>query len=266
MGASLASFVATIAVALWALFLRLRRSSLTRPVHVGASGLLVTTNVMVDLYAARVPGGVVLFDTGIDPSGKVVDALLAAVDATRSDVTDVFLTHAHPDHVGAAHLFRDTRIHAGAADLPYYERSARWSRPAVRAFEAIVGSPRVRPSHLLVGVCAVPVGDGTESVHAFPMPGDTPGAYAFVFRRALIAGDGLVRRGGELTLSPAWTMEDPPQNRSSVRELVRATRALDLAYVCSSHGGFAALDATHAELEALARTTVRSMEAPERAS
>lgn len=266
MGARLASFVAAIAVAVWALFVRLRRSSFTKPVHVGASGLLVSTNVMVDLYAARVPGGVVLFDTGIDPSGKMVDALLAAVDATRTDVTDVFLTHAHPDHVGAAHLFGETRIHAGAADLPYYERSARWSRPAVRAFEAIVGSPRVRPSHLLVGVSAVPVGDGTESVQAFPMPGDTPGAYAFVFRGALIAGDGLVRRDGELTLSPSWTMEDPPQNRRSVRELVRATRALDLAYVCSSHGGFAALDPTHAELEALAGEAASIDALPARAS
>src|SRR5882724_4259170 len=68
---------------------------------VGATALLkpdfvVVTNAMgIGLYAARVAPGphVILFDAGLDPQGRPIDALLRALGAGRDDVTDVFLTH-----------------------------------------------------------------------------------------------------------------------------------------------------------------------------
>src|SRR6516162_249469 len=54
----------------------------------------------MSVYAARIGSHVVVFDTGADPEGRPVDAALSALGASRRDVTDVFITHAHSDHTG----------------------------------------------------------------------------------------------------------------------------------------------------------------------
>ncbi|MBL8609627.1 MAG: MBL fold metallo-hydrolase [Myxococcales bacterium] len=221
----------------YALVVRLRRGAASRPRAVGGSGVWVISNAIVDMYAVRVSGGVVLFDTGLDPRGRAVDRLLAALDATRDDVTDVFLTHAHPDHVGGAALLPRARVHAGAADAAFFERRAGFRHGAVRLFGRLVPAPPVRVDDRVDAEREIPVGDGTERVRAIPMPGDTPGALAFLVRRVLVVGDGFVRRGDSFTLSPSWTLEDPEANARSVVRLLGRARELAVTHVCTSHGG-----------------------------
>ncbi len=50
------------------------------------------------VLAARVGSRILLFDSGPDPSGKGLDALLGSMGAARADVTDIFITHGHWDH------------------------------------------------------------------------------------------------------------------------------------------------------------------------
>src|SRR5687767_9731120 len=68
------------------------------------------------VVAARVGTKVVLFDAGMDEQGRAVDALLKFLEASRGDVSDIFLTHGHPDHIAAVNLFPAARVHAGAAE------------------------------------------------------------------------------------------------------------------------------------------------------
>src|SRR3954447_2983059 len=89
--------------------------------HIPA-GALGPEPVILDVRAYLVPhgSGVVLVDTGMDPTGQALDDALSQVDAAWSDVSHVLLTHAHPDHVGALdHVRRravDAVLQAGPAD------------------------------------------------------------------------------------------------------------------------------------------------------
>jgi glyoxylase-like metal-dependent hydrolase (beta-lactamase superfamily II) len=63
------------------------------------------------VYAARTPGGVVLVDLGWWGHERAVARALADLGAGPADVTDVFLTHAHRDHVAAWRTVRHARFH-----------------------------------------------------------------------------------------------------------------------------------------------------------
>lgn len=55
----------------------------------------------VDALLVRMPGLVVLIDTGLGPKiGGVLMASLAKAGVAPADVTDVLVTHGHPDHIG----------------------------------------------------------------------------------------------------------------------------------------------------------------------
>src|SRR5262249_49408704 len=80
--------------------LRAGRDKVGQAAEVKPGFATVTNAAGISLFAARVADGphVILFDTGLDPEGRPIDAVLAQLKATRADVTDVFLTHAHVDH------------------------------------------------------------------------------------------------------------------------------------------------------------------------
>jgi glyoxylase-like metal-dependent hydrolase (beta-lactamase superfamily II) len=69
--------------------------------HIPA-GMLGPDPVDMDVRCFVVPhgSGVVLVDTGVEPDRGRIAAGLAAAGAAWADVSDVVLTHNHPDHVG----------------------------------------------------------------------------------------------------------------------------------------------------------------------
>src|SRR4051812_33796499 len=103
-------------------------------------GIYRVRNFISDVYVARAGSDVLLFDAGLDPEGRAIDAALGAAGATRGDVSHVFLTHSHADHVAGAGLFPHARVHIGAADVAMLAQRepARPLRP--RLFGAVVGS------------------------------------------------------------------------------------------------------------------------------
>src|SRR4051794_6617894 len=64
--------------------------------------------------------GVAIIDTGLDRSVPLITAKLAELGGNWSDVTDVILTHNHPDHTGGLAeviaLAPGTAVWAGAHD------------------------------------------------------------------------------------------------------------------------------------------------------
>src|SRR5258706_9703704 len=79
-------------------------------------------NLFVDFYAAHNGARLMLFDAGADPWGDALDTLLAK--APRDQVTDVFITHGHPDHVAALSLCKAARVHAGKEDTGMIDKTA----------------------------------------------------------------------------------------------------------------------------------------------
>jgi glyoxylase-like metal-dependent hydrolase (beta-lactamase superfamily II) len=243
------------------------------PQPVGASGIWRITNLFVDLYAARNGSTLTLFDTGMDPAGRPIDALLAAIDGGREDVAEVFLTHAHPDHVAGAGLFPHAKIFGGAADTPRLDGTFGRAKLAERVFrrmfpvDAITltdplpgpvgGSAQGSTQGAIKGPLELPVGDAGDSVLALPLPGDTPGAHAYLHRGVLMLGDVVDLRGGRLVPAHAFATDDGSANLRSLAGLPDTLARHDVTHVCASHGGVTPEGCARAWLEDVAARAAR---------
>jgi glyoxylase-like metal-dependent hydrolase (beta-lactamase superfamily II) len=98
----------------------------------GVAGTVVLV-VEGDLVAVVDPGMVADRSRILDP--------LAAAGYDPSDVTDVVLSHHHPDHTLNAALFRSARVH----DFQAVYRDDQWER---RAADGVLLSPSVRLLHV----------------------------------------------------------------------------------------------------------------------
>src|SRR3954467_5244854 len=67
---------------------------------------------------------VVLIDAGNDQSGKAALAELTRRGLGPEAVSTVFLTHGHPDHTGAVHLFPSAQVMALEPDVALVEGRA----------------------------------------------------------------------------------------------------------------------------------------------
>ena len=187
-------------------------------------------------FAVRAGSNVVLFDSGPDPSGAGLDALLKAVSAERKDVRDVFLTHCHGDHTAGAPLFDQARIWMGEADVPMCAGTVP-PETIVQKFMAWVNSPpQVAASHTLGTDESVDIGNH-QLVHAIPMPGHTPGSYAYLYDGVLFLGDAVSVDKGALTTVPGLFNPHPEAALKAVRDLKETLGATPVDRVCAAHGG-----------------------------
>ncbi|MET0766923.1 MAG: MBL fold metallo-hydrolase [Aeromicrobium sp.] len=213
----------------------------------------------VNIYAFAVEGGVVLIDTGW-PEEESFDALkagLAVAGYRVEDVTEIVITHTHPDHYGLAGRVQEL----SGAPIAMHEREAETllaehtvdaaeirsmqtehllalGAPAGRVEESVapveywtrfVGMPRA--DRLLTdGELVIP----EHGVRAVWSPGHTNGHTCFLIEpeRLLVAGDHLLPR-----VTPnitAWRLgEDVPLARYF--ESLAKVRELDIAEVLPAH-------------------------------
>jgi glyoxylase-like metal-dependent hydrolase (beta-lactamase superfamily II) len=193
-------------------------------------------NGFVDFYGAKSGGRVLLFDTGCDPLGRALDGLLEALHASRDNVTDVFITHGHPDHLGFASLMKGARLHAGQGDVTMIDGTAGmepwWARP-------ISWIQPVAPAKItdgLSGPSLIQVGGG-QVVRAIPLPGHTAGSYAFFWEGVLFVGDAVMYREGKLQPGPAFFTVDEEQGRRSLAGLPGALGGAKVEVICTGHSG-----------------------------
>lgn len=160
----------------------------------------------------------------IDP-GDEAPRLLAALEEAGHHPSEIWLTHAHFDHIGAVAGLREAfpvpvRLHP--ADVPLYDGAAR---------QAAWFGVSVRPP----GVATVALADGErlalghQTVEVLHTPGHAPGHVAFYAPDAgvLFSGDALFRGSVGRTDLPLC---DPAALERSLRErllvLPDATRVL----------------------------------------
>ena len=143
--------------------------------------------------------GLALVDTGLPGSAPAVGTALADMGAAWSDITDVLLSHDHPDHIGS---LPEVLTLAPSATV--------WGNAplAARALED---------------------GDSIQGLRIFATPGHTAGHVSFLHESGtLLIGDLVGSAGGRLERAPARFTADPEEAERSLRRIVgvRAERLL----------------------------------------
>lgn len=208
-------------------------------------GLVGVTNAFgISLFAARAEAGphVIVFDTGLDPEGRPVDALLSALKAGRDDVTDVFLTHAHADHTAGAPLLTKARVHLGAADVSLATGKQQPDALLPMLMGKALQTAPIAVNAPITGAQSFPAGAPdaagvAKTVKAFPVPGHTPGSYVFLYDGVLIAGDIMVFKQGRLEPPPRVFDPHPEENKAAIRSLKTQLENETVDVVCTAHGG-----------------------------
>lgn len=198
--------------------------------------LVGVTAAGVYLFAARTGAHVVVFDTGADPEGRPVDAALSALGAGRGDVSHVFITHAHADHLGGAAGLAAARIHVGAGDVDVAEKKSEPGALVPKLVGKALSVPAVTVSDPLAGAAAIDVGDG-KTVKAIPAPGHTPGSYVFLYDGVLFAGDTMMFKQGRLDPPPKFFDADSATARASLASLKQQIGDAEMDTICTAHGG-----------------------------
>ena len=202
------------------------------------------------VFAARTDSGVVVVDLGWYGAGRDLRRALGRLGATPTDVTDVFLTHSHRDHIGAWRTVRGARFHLAAGEAPYFLATARHGDFPSRTGEAVLGNPGPREGQVTVRPFASDIvfAFGRDTLRAYVLPGHTPGSAAYLFRRVLFLGDAFSWHliGGIRPADEIFT-ENSTQNRANVRALLDRVLPLGVDWACNAHAKCARPDSAFVE-------------------
>jgi hydroxyacylglutathione hydrolase len=198
------------------------------------------------VYAARADDGrVLVVDLGWRGAGKALVKRLRSLDASPADVTDVFLTHGHRDHIGAWRTVRHARFHLSTAEVPYFTGERAYADLPSRLAGEVAGEAGPWPGEVAVHPFAsdTAFAFGADTLRAFLAPGHTPGHAAYLFRGVLFAGDAIARKpltgfGGA---DPVFTT-DRARARESLRSLFARAAPFSPRWVCNAHAKCARLD------------------------
>lgn len=214
--------------------MRVMRDGYQPPVVVRGQ-ILRLRNFFTEIYGVRAGDKVALFDAGVDTEGRALDALLAELHATRDDVSDVFLTHGHFDHVAASPLCKKARIHVGSDDVDLLAHRAQIPVAAGRWLSRILPVGPITATDPYVGRMELPLGGG--KVTAIPLPGHTPGSYVLFYDGVLFAGDSMQISDGKLQFCMASFSVDPAANKRNIANLKSALGGFAVDVVCTGHQG-----------------------------
>jgi glyoxylase-like metal-dependent hydrolase (beta-lactamase superfamily II) len=157
-------------------------------------GVMGPNAVEVDVRAflVRDAGRTILIDTGMQQDGAHLDTALDDAGVSWSDISDVVLTHHHPDHIGAlGHVIEKA------------------PRATVHSGDAL---PNVEAAH---------DGDRIGSLRVLATPGHTPGHICLVDETSgdVFTGDCVGIFGGQLQPAPAVFTADAERAAQSLRDL-----------------------------------------------
>ncbi len=153
------------------------------------------------------PTGLTLVDTGLPGTPAVIGEALDTLTATWADVTDVILTHHHPDHTG------------GLPEIATLAHGAQiWGNPQ-DTFPLPVG--------------AIDEGDAIRGLRILHTPGHTPGHLSLLSGSGvLLPGDLFGTNHQGVTRAPAAFTADAEEAERSIHRLA----ALNAVRVLPAHG------------------------------
>lgn len=162
----------------------------------------------VRAFLVQHPAGFTLIDTGMSAEPAMIGDRLADLGAQWSDVTDVLLTHDHPDHTTGLPRVREL---APTATV--------WGSPA----DSFAGA-------------VSPLAHGTQvnGLEVLTLPGHTAGHLGFIDTTTgtVFAGDAVGSAHGHLSPAPAMFTADAAEATRSLQRLADATTSR----LITSHG------------------------------
>jgi len=149
----------------------------------------------VSIYIISTPRSLTLIDTGVAGSEEIIFSHLQRSGRRPEEISLLILTHAHPDHIGAAKAIREATgctIAAHGADQAWIEDTDRQNRERpVPGFYQLVGGP-VAVDRILEDGDTIEMGEGLtlEVIHT---PGHSPGSISLLLLpdMALFSGDAI---------------------------------------------------------------------------
>lgn len=184
----------------------------------------------IDALLIRMPGHLVLVDAGYGPAGHgVVQQSLALAGFSPADITDILLTHAHPDHVGGLvdaqgqSAFPQALIRMSAKEWTFMQNQA--------GTRAIAAAVKAQVKTFDPGLPVLP------GITPVALPGHTPGhvGYEIASQGHEIIDIGDVVHSAIVSLAkPEWTIKwdsDKPEGVKTRRqELQRLTDRHELMF------------------------------------
>jgi len=206
---------------------------------------------IVNSYLIADQDGVTIIDAGLPGYWKPVQAELAAMGKSLSDVRALILTHGDTDHIGfAARLHRETgvaaHIHEADADrarLKVKKPNSGWGPVKIGPlagflwYSARRGGLRPRPATELQTIADGDVLDAPGSPRIIHTPGHTPGSVAVHVPAvdALFLGDTMTTRNvltGVTGPKPAPFTLKPEQAVASLDQI----EGVDATWLLPGHG------------------------------
>lgn len=184
-----------------------------------------TIKVSVGGLLVKLPGHVVLIDTGYGPATGQFMPSLAAAGVKPGDVTDVLITHSHGDHVGGlvtpdgASAFPHAKVRMTAAEWSFLQ-----ANPGAAKLAAAI-APQVVP--FMPGTEVVP------GITAVAINGHTPGhvGYELVSGKARLLDIGDTAHSTIVSLQrPDWIM-----GFDTDKAVGKASRRAELTRLAASH-------------------------------
>ena len=168
------------------------------PVELIAETTPVTYPSAINAFLLKTPDGIYLFDTGY---GNGLLEKLKEIGVNPKDVTKIFITHMHPDHIGGlvrmgSPLFDQAQLTVAQAEYDYWNNSEIENltpeafRPAFKQAQDIFTKYCERLELIIPSAIHEPFNDGIEPVEAY---GHTVGHTAYLIssegEQLLIWGD-----------------------------------------------------------------------------
>jgi len=189
-------------------------------------------------YLARTDSGVVVIDLGWWGGERALRRAFRDLGTDPAQVTDVFLTHSHRDHVGAWRVVRGARFTVGAGEetrltrASFHEGWVPWLAEHVKPSD-LPTAEEVRVRTFARDTAFV---FGRDTLRAYTVPGHTAGSAVYLFRGTLFLGDAATYTpwGGFGPARRGYS-DDVGEAKGNLARLLRRLPEGGVRYVCTAH-------------------------------
>lgn len=159
----------------------------------------VTPEIKRFVYVYIIAGekGCYLIDSGVSGSETIIEKELTQLGRSISDVKALFITHAHPDHIGGAAALKRAsgcQVYASAGEASWIANiDLQFKQRPIPDFYQLV-SESVSPDHFLAEHDTVILEQGL-TLQAISTPGHSADEISFIMDKSVFIGDSVPVRG-----------------------------------------------------------------------